>query len=67
MLWRKIKEGKGAREHRACVCICHKGWSGKNMLSRWHLLKELKEVRGLTMWVSGAGAFPSETCAKVLG
>lgn len=67
MLQRKIKAGEGDGEYKACVCVCHIGWLEKYMPTKWHLLRDLKKVKGLAVRISGEGAFLSENSAKVLG
>ena len=42
-------------------------WSGKNRLTRQHLVRDVKEVRELAMWMSGGKAFQSEKSMKVQG
>lgn len=43
------------------------GWSGKNRLTRQDLVRDVKEVRELAMWVSGEKPFQPERSIKVQG
>lgn len=43
------------------------GWSGKNRLTRQSIVRDGKEERELTMWMSGEKAFQPEKRIKVQG